>query len=83
LADAAAGFPAKLARAIDAGLAVLELDDDQRERVTVAVESFLRLEAEESAQLAEEVRPKPAEPIQAWWVDSARYDPTRRNGGRR
>lgn len=73
LADAAAGFPAKLARAIDAGLAVLDLDDDQRERVTVAVESFLEHEAEQSARLAEDVKPKQPEPARPWWADSPRW----------
>jgi hypothetical protein len=82
-ADALCGFPAKLARAIDAGFAVLDLDDDQRERVTVAVESFLQDEAEQSAQLAQEISARPPDPPRAWWVDSPRYDPARKNGARR
>jgi hypothetical protein len=76
-ADAARGFPAKLARGLNAGFAVLDLDDDQRERVTVAVESFLQHEAEESARLAEETKPKPPDPARPWWTDSPRYQ---RNG---
>jgi hypothetical protein len=78
-ADAMRGFPAKLARGLNAGFAVLDLDDDQRERVTVAVESFLQHEAEESARLAEETKPKPPDPAQPWWVNSPRY--TRNSNG--
>ena len=72
-ADAMRGFPAKLARGLNAGFAVLDLDDDQRERVTVAVESFLQHEAEESTRLAKDTKPKPPEPARAWWADSSRY----------
>jgi hypothetical protein len=78
-ADAARGFPLKLARAIDAGLAVLNLDDTDRERVIQAVESFLRHEAEQTAQLVSETKPKPPAPARAWWVNSPRYQ---RNRGR-
>jgi hypothetical protein len=81
-ADAAQGFPAKLARAINAGFAVLDLDDTQQERVTVAVESFLRLEAEETARLAQDVVPRPASPG-SWWVEQGRYPRNGVNGARR
>jgi hypothetical protein len=62
------------------GLAVpAELD----QRVTVAVESFLQHEAEETARLAQETAARPPDPPRAWWADSPRYSHHGGNGTRR
>lgn len=83
LADAEKGFPERLGRAVEAGFAVLDLSDDDQERVVQAIEGFLVLEREELARQEEAaVRPEP--PPNIWWADSPRYNPDRRtNGGGR
>jgi hypothetical protein len=80
LTDAEQGFPERLARAVTAGFAVLDLPEHEQERVAAAVENFLVLERQERAEYMAPARPDPAS--RAWWADSPRYDPERRNGGR-
>jgi hypothetical protein len=80
LTDAEQGYPERLARAVQAGFAVLDLPDHEQERVVAAVEHFLVLERAERA----EYLPAAKQPgSRAWWADSPRYDPERGNGGKR
>jgi hypothetical protein len=83
LRDAEKGFPERLGRAVEAGLAVLDLTDDDQERAVQAIEGFLVLEREELARQEEAVKPAPPEPVRPWWADSPRYRAERRNGSRR
>jgi hypothetical protein len=76
-ADAIAGFPGRLAGAVDAGLGALDLDDDAREKAVAAAEQYL---AEQAAERENRKHRPPPAPI---WAGSARYDPDRRNSGRR
>jgi hypothetical protein len=74
-ADAIAGFPARLAGAVDAALEALELSDDQQETAIAAVEAFLARDAAEREERAAS-RPERAGPAPAaWWVK-----PTAGNG---
>jgi hypothetical protein len=80
LADAEQGYPERLAHAVQAGFAVLDLPDHEQERVVAAVERFLVLERQERV----EYLPAASRPVsRVWWADSPRYDPDRGNGGRR
>jgi hypothetical protein len=74
-ADAIAGFPTRLAGALDAALGALELDDAQRERAVAAAEGFLATDAAEREQRRTQEPPRRPE-----WADNPRYDPARRNG---
>lgn len=82
LRDAEAGFPERLARAVSAGFAVVDLPEHERERVAAAVEHFLALERQEQADHDALVSREQAG-SQAWWVNSPRYAADRGNGGRR
>lgn len=80
LADAEAGFPERLARAVQAGFAVLDLPEHEQERVVAAVEGYLALERQERAEY---LPATPEPPSRAWWTDGPRYNPELRNGGHR
>lgn len=68
-------LPEKLAGAVSAGFSVLDLDEQAQERVTAAVEGFLRLDAETTSAPT----PTPTEPTAGqWWL--ARYQRRQGNG---
>ena len=71
-ADAVAGFPARLAGALDAALGALDLSDDQREQAVAAAEGFLARDAAEREERAR-TRHERAGLVQssAWWTRPA------------
>jgi hypothetical protein len=77
-ADAIAGFPARLAGAVDAAISVLDLSEADQERALTAVEGFLARDAAEREERAR-TRHERAGLVQssAWWAKPAS------NGGRR
>jgi hypothetical protein len=78
-ADALAGFPGRLARALDAALGPLQLSDADQEKALTAVEAFLAAEAAEQAE-RDQARLERVGRSQstAWWVKPA----TNGSGGR-
>jgi hypothetical protein len=66
-ADALAGFPQRLAGALDAALAALELTDDARERAVRAAEQWLTQDAAERANRPRVARVEAPRPL-PWWA---------------
>jgi len=67
-ADAIAGFPARLAGALDAALEALELSDADQEKAVAAVEAFLARDAAERAERAQRRHEGAGLAPAAWWV---------------
>ena len=84
-ADSLAGFPGKLARAVNAALSAAKLSDADQETALAAVESFLEADAAEQAERdATRLERVGVVASPAWWADSRRYTRNRGNGnGRR
>lgn len=80
-ADAIAGFPARLAGAVDAGLSVLDLTDDDREKAVSAVETYLAEQAAEREDREQRGRERASlgQSSAPWWVKPA----VRNGNGRR
>lgn len=77
-ADALAGFPDRLARAVNAALGPLNLSDADKEKALAAVEAFLAADALEQAEREQERRQQVAvSGPGGWWVAQAA---TYRNG---
>jgi hypothetical protein len=80
--DAVEGFPAHMARTLDAALGSLDLDDDQRERALAAAEAFLATDARERAD-RERIRLERVgvSGSGAWWVKPGTLHGNGGNGG--
>ena len=83
-ADALAGFPDRLARAVDAALGPLQLSDADQERALAGVESFLAADALEQAEREQTRRQQVAvSGPGGWWVQQAASYRNGNNGARR
>jgi hypothetical protein len=82
-ADALAGFPVRLAGAVDAALSALDLSDAQQERALAAVEAWLARDTAEREERAR-TRHERARLVQssAWWTRPAAANGNG-HGGRR
>lgn len=66
--EAADQLPGKIAAAIAAGFGVLDLDEADQERVVVAVEGYLRLQAEAADQPQTGPADQQQASVGAWWL---------------